>query len=519
MSLFGSRSGQRRRRPGSAIRRSPEELLHNRRRRRVGNAQVLACGAVAIICIALIALIWINTERAIRDQTDDVRGRTEAAITAQAVTLAAQVQNEMQMVDQSLSVLQAAWEDNPDTFSLANWRKTMPALTDVSDDLFVADDKHVIVQDINPAAVGQGIGSAYATFANGSLEPIQGNGAHGRDNAMVVGELGSGGVVRQYLMYLVRPLGKPRGWIMGASYRSSALGAVFASAGLGQGGLAALIDTHRGGVQVVAGTAALRPRLDLDRTPMYTAMLDRPGGGIWIGRTPIDGVDRIVAFRRVPDRDLIAAVGVERDQAMAPAETWAAAARVLAAIASLLVLAIGATVLWEVWHWRSTRRRNRALAQAEALVAAMQGDLAAMRARAAVEAAQVQVMLHGVSEGVAVLNGELRLVAWNAHFAALSALPEGALREGMLLDELLRQQVLAGRFGPPEDGDAQVARLVGALRPESGRGQVAETGPDGTSLSLRAEAMPDGGLVLILGRADAAPAADEAPAAADPVEW
>jgi PAS domain-containing protein len=521
MSLFGSRTRRRRRRDGSVIRRTPDQLRQQERVRRVGAMQVLACGAVAVICVALISLIWINTERTIDEQTDDALGRVEAAITTQAATLAAQAQHELQMIDQSLSVLQSAWESDPDTFNLADWRAKMPVLTDVSDDLFIANEKHLIVQDINPAAVGQGIGSAYATFANGSLEPIQSAGPQRRDNALVVGELGSGGVTRQFLMYLVRPLRKPTGWIMGASYRTSALATVFASAGLGQGGFAALIDTHRGGVQAVAGTAASRPKLDLANTPMYTDMLQRPDGGIWIGHMPIDGQDRIVAFRRVPNRDLIVAMGVMRDRAMAPAETWAAGARTLAAIASLLVLAIGATVLWEAWHWRSTRRRRRALAQAERLVATMQNDLAAARAGAAVRAAQVQAMLGGIAEGVATIDGEHHLTGWNPRFAALSNLAEGVLREGLPLDELLRQQVVAGRFGAPAGTGAEVDRLVAALRPESGSGEVAVTGPDGTGLVLRSQAMPDGGLLLILGRGDTlpAPATAEESEAADPVEW
>ncbi len=426
---------------------------------------MLACAAVVVICAMLISLIWINTERAISDQSDDVRARVEAAITAQAATLAVQAQHELQMIDQSLTVLQAAWEADPDSFNLTDWRKKMPALTAVSDDLFIADQKHLIVQDINQAAVGQGFGSAYATFASGSLEPIL---PHGADNAIVVGELGSGGVIREHLMYLVRPLPKPEGWLIGASYRSSALASVFAAAGLGQSGLAALIDTHRGGVQAVAGTAALRPKLAIGETPMYTDMVKRPGGGIWSGKTPIDGLDRIIAFRRIPDRDLIVVVGVVTDQALAPAETWAAAARMLAVIASLLVLAIGATVLWEVWHWRSTRRRNRALKQAEALATAMQGDIAMVRMQAAVGAAQMQAMLGGIYEGAAAFDGGHHLTAWNPRFAVLSNLAEDALREAMLLDDLLRQMVVAGRFGTSEDVDAEVVRLVAALRPESG---------------------------------------------------
>jgi PAS domain-containing protein len=317
----------------------------------------------------------------------------------------------------------------------------------------------------------------------------------------------------------VRPLANPPGWLMGVSYRTTALSNVFAVAGLGQHGLAAMIDTERGGVQAVAGTAALRPKLDLGNTPMFTAMQQRPGGGIWEGRTPIDGVERIIAFRRVPDRDLIVLVGVVTDQVMAPAESLATEARTLAAIASLLVLAIGATVLWEVWHWRSTRRRRRALAQAEALVTSMQTDLAALRAAASVGAAQLPAMPGGIAEGAAAFDAGRHLTAWNPSFATMANLPEDTLREGVLLDVVLQQMVLAGRFGPAEDAAAEVARLVAALRPEAGTGEVAATGQDGTRLVLRAHAMTDGRLVLTLGRAGMLPEPVEEPAAADPVEW
>ena len=84
MSLFGS-STRGRRRPGPTIRRQPLQ----KRSRRITATQILACAGVAVICLALIILIWINTERAIREQNDDTRGRVETALLAQAATLAA----------------------------------------------------------------------------------------------------------------------------------------------------------------------------------------------------------------------------------------------------------------------------------------------------------------------------------------------------------------------------------------------------------------------------------------------
>lgn len=496
-------------------------MQQRRRGRGLDARKVIACGAVGVICLALIALIWINTDRTITIQQDDMRDRVEAVLGAQAATLALQAQRELQMIDQSLSVLQAVWDNDPDTFSLADWHKKMPALTAVSADLFIANDKHVIVQDIIPAAIGQGIGSAYATFADGSLEPIQPQALQGGDGAAVISALGNDSVSRQYMMYMVRPLLKPQGWLIGASYKSGALTQVFAAAGLGQGGFAAMVDTKRGGVQAVAGTAALHPKLVLANTPLYKAILAQPDGGKWIGRTPIDGVRRIIEFRHIPGRELVVLVGESTADAMAPAAALAPSARFLAVAASLLVVAIGGTVLWEVWHWRRTRYRRRALAETQAMLDSVQAEFASVRNRITVREAQLQTLLGSVTDGAALIDREQRLVAWNAPFAALTGLDNTVLREGVLLDELLRQQVLAGRFGAVEDTEAEIARRLELLRPEAGAVEVGQTAPDGTTVVLHARPLPDGGSVLIL-RPAAIPAVSEAaepePTGADSVE-
>ena len=45
---------------------------------------------------------------------------------------------------------------------------------------------------------------------------------------------------RQFLMYVVRPLSRPRGWWVGASYRSEGITKLFAGANLGQNGVVGL---------------------------------------------------------------------------------------------------------------------------------------------------------------------------------------------------------------------------------------------------------------------------------------
>jgi len=481
--------------------------------------EALASVAIVVICLALSVLIWINAASAIRERAEDQRGRVEAALTAQATTLAMQVEHELLMIDQSLAILQAAWDQNPDTTRLDEWQKKMPALAAVTKDLFIANQQHVIVQDILPAAIGQGIGAAYGNFANGSLEPLRVNDPAVHDTTLLIGELGNEAVTRQFVMYLVRPLLQPAGWLIGASYHSQALSDVFAVAGLGQGGLAALIDTRRGGVQAVAGRAAVNPTLLIAKSPLYPAMTAKADSGVWIGPVPIDGVDRIVAFHRVPGRDLVALVAETSKVAMGPADSLAVATRSLAMIATLLVAGIGAAVLWEIWHWRQTSRRRRLLAHAQSLLASLQAEHGTLRQRIAIDDLQVQTLLPLAAAGVATVDAQDRLTRWNTQFAESLGLPPDMLHAGVPLDALLRRQLSARQAEPAAELEAEIVRRLATLRTETGDASIDWTVAGGSAWTMRARPLPDGGLLLVAQRrAEALPAPEPEQAAADPVE-
>jgi len=504
-----------RRRDGAPVGRGPEQSTQHTRRRPVDSVEALSTAAIVVICLALLALIWINTARAVREQADDQRGRVEAALTAQAATLAIQAEHELLTIDQSLAIIQAAWDQDPDTTRLDDWQKKMPALTAVTRDLFIANQQRIIVQDILPAAVGQGIGAAYGNFANGSLEPLRVTDPALHDAALLVGELGSDAVTRQYVMYLVRPLLRPQGWLVGASYHSDALSEVFAVAGLGHGGLAALVDTHRGGVEALAGGAAVHPTVVIANTMLYREMTADRDSGVWIGRMPIDGVDRIVAFHRVPGRDLVALVAETTEFAMGPANGLATVMESLAVIAALLVVGIGTAIVWEIWHWRLIGRNRRLLAQAQALHSSLQVELGSLRQRAATDEMQVRMLMPLAATGVAAVDAQDRLTSWNQRFGELLGVPPDFLREGLTLDDLLRRPMTAGRTEAPADLEAGIVRRLARLRGEAGGGNLDWTAPDGSALLIRAQPLPNGGLLLVVQGAVEEPPEQ---AAADTVE-
>ena len=530
--MSGSQRRTHRRRTGSTARRyRPSELVPtDNRRHRIGPAELLASGAVATVSILLIVLIWIVANRAIQDQRTETLDRAEQNLKAHAAILAEEVRHELLLVDQSLAILQDAWKRDSEQVDLTQWQKIMPAITSVSDDIFIADENRIIRQDILPAAVGQGIGAAYVTFPHGSLESFDSDGNRNREGRLAVGQTATPIDGREFLMYVVRPLDHPHNWLIGASYRSDQLPRLFADANLGFNGVAALVDARRGVIQAVIGPSARRPKVDVSKSPMFEAV-QRGDSGVWIGPTATDGQERLLAYKRVQDRDIIAIAGTPLSQVMAPADGLASGYRSVASVASLIVATIGGMMLWGLFTLRANARRRRVFERGQTELVSAQTDLVTARARAGLTAMQLHSLVEALGEGIAILDSELCLSSWNPAYVAAARLQPDALQVGLPLDELLRRQAQAGAFGSLEDLEAEVARRVATVRNERDRTELVQIGRHDEPVTLHARGVPDGGLVLILGGAvplQSRPAAigetepdaeDTAPAGSATIEW
>lgn len=488
--------------------------------------------AVTVICATAIAAIWILANREIHQQRAQTLARAEAVVTGQANILAEAVRQEMDVIDQSLAILRQAWDSDPAGFSLKAWQSKMPAITSVAKDIFIANNKGVIVQDVLPQAVGQGVGSAYADLGYGSLESVLADNRAPPHPGLVVTEKETGGVVRRYMMYVLRPLAKPAGWWIGASYRSEAVVKVFAEGSLGPRGIAALIDTRLGGIQAVAGPAALKPRANIRGTAMYKGIDgQKTDSGIWIGRTPMDNQVRIDAYRRIPSRGLIVVTGVDQADWMAPLSIWARNIHAVAGLGSLLVVGFGGLLLWWLWRLDSNRRTRFALEQSEYRRNSAQSGLQIAELAAQTSLAQVRAMMVGSSDGVALFDAEWHLTAWNAPFAERAGLPAGFLREGRSVDEIFRQQAQIGLLGASRDIEAEITQRLSQLRANQELVGFTQYAPDGRTLTVRGCSTPDGGMMLIVSGAGlpaqaqrqlpppSEPAVEPEQAEEPPVEW
>ncbi len=101
-----------------------------------------------------------------------------------------------------------------------------------------------------------------------------------------------------------------------------------------------------------------------------------------------------------------------------------------------------------------------------------------------------------VDQGVSVWDRDLRLVLWNARYAALLDLPAGLLAPGLAMNDVAAAMNARGDFGG-RTPEALIARALELLRAE-GRHRVTRRVTGGAWLQTDWSALPDGGVIVTL---------------------
>ena len=101
--------------------------------------------------------------------------------------------------------------------------------------------------------------------------------------------------------------------------------------------------------------------------------------------------------------------------------------------------------------------------------------------------------LENMSQGVCVVDAEMRLVAWNSAYLALFDYPPGLIRVGRPVADLLRHNATLGLMGSG-DLEAKIERRLAHKRAGS-RHLSERPWPDGRIIEIRGNPMPGGGFV------------------------
>jgi PAS domain S-box-containing protein len=106
----------------------------------------------------------------------------------------------------------------------------------------------------------------------------------------------------------------------------------------------------------------------------------------------------------------------------------------------------------------------------------------------------LEAALENMSQGISVVDGELRLVAWNRRYEELFGYPAGMLRVGMPIAEAARWALREIASIDPARAAAALERRLAHMR--AGTPHLSErVFPDGSIVEIRGNPMPGGGFV------------------------
>jgi signal transduction histidine kinase/CheY-like chemotaxis protein len=448
---------------------------------------IFRTAAILLPALGLVVIIWFGTLRAINTQRQDAEAHIVARVADQANSLQAQVYWQILELDQTLRILADAWQADPAKFDLAAWRRRAVALSGISRDLVLADDHGRIVQSTTPQAVGANVGDrdyfAYAKQYNGV-----------QDDAYI-----GAATVAQFLpewhLDVARGLRRADGsfgGVVAAAWRVSTIDGLFRATDLGDHPFMELIGLNDGKLRAAVGATVDGPDAQVGDSKMFTMLRASPEG-VWTGRSTLRDAVRVYIARAIPGRNLAVVVGADYDEALAPSRARDAEARLFASCISVLIMAMAGMLALTA---AQESRRRTSLDFDRAMLTSANSQLEVAKAHADAKTAQLEATLHGMSDGVAMIDAQLCLVAWNRQFPEIAGVPSGILRVGLPMEDILRAQAQTGQFGPV-DQEAEVARRMALLRSGGLLGNVQRTRPDGRTIELRRNPLPNGGFVTL----------------------
>lgn len=400
-----------------------------------------------ILAAAMIAVVWLG----VGYHLSLLRGQAVASAAQNTANLARAFEGHasgiMRTLDGALLRARAAWERDPESFSPVGHEAA--------------------------AALGNGAVARFAVVGpDGAPRQVDGGfqrppkdwtlRLHFRQRAAEQGDAlvlsgpigGTDGV--PIALVLSRRLISPDGTLGGfitATLDPRALSSIF-SAEIGRDGHAFLVGDD--GI-VRAGTATGGASLGraMAGTPEMPPLLASPEG-THVGRNPLDGVNRIVSHRRLPDLPLTIAVGVGERETLLAYERQKRAA--LAGCGNLTGLILLVSLL-------SARHRERV-------------ELTRRRLGATLE---------NMSQGIMMVDARRRVVVSNGRAADMLGLPQLGASD-VDFDDLLCAMVEAGQFAGCPGAAASWAAFADGVDFEHER-------PDGTVLEVRTATLPDGSAV------------------------
>lgn len=106
----------------------------------------------------------------------------------------------------------------------------------------------------------------------------------------------------------------------------------------------------------------------------------------------------------------------------------------------------------------------------------------------------LQSSVQHIEQGISVLDEKLKLLAWNDKYIEMFNYPEGVLKAGMSIEQILSYNAERGLFGDNENAKNEITKRVAFMR-QGSRYKYVRKQQDGKVIELNGSPLPGGGYV------------------------
>jgi diguanylate cyclase (GGDEF)-like protein len=215
---------------------------------------------------------------------------------------------------------------------------------------------------------------------------------------------------------------------------------------------------------------------DFRNTGGVLARINTAPSGSFVSPGAVDGVKRVLAYRKVAGLPLVVVVGLGVDEVLAP--FFEDALKYIATGIAITILVI-VVMLASTRHRKSLSHAYLALRRSEIIAQARKTEL-----RSALE---------NIEQGIFMVDAEGMVNVINRRAVELLDLPQGWLAGSRPLKEMIGYLWDRGEFGQNLDPRVREMLMNGGF--DSSIGTYERTRPNGVVLEVRTMATPDGGMV------------------------
>jgi signal transduction histidine kinase/CheY-like chemotaxis protein/HPt (histidine-containing phosphotransfer) domain-containing protein len=453
-------------------------LRHSSNARAAFRGRIVAAGrtagahGAALLGLCCAGILWAGTLTSLSIQQDQVSRAAIQNTENLARAYEESTTRSMRAVDQTLLFVRASYEHDPAGFNLARLSQESPFLAGLAFQISIVDrDGYLRFSNISGTALHTWLGDRAHVRIH----------AQRRTDSLFISAPVIGRVSNRPSVQVSRPILTPGGAYDGVvvvSLDPTYLSRFYRAVDLGKDGVALLTGTD-GIIRARAASATTVIGGSLAGGVMMQARARAPAGH-YITDSRIDGVRRVYAYREVRGFPLIVVIGMGEADIMAGYNRYRRAYLGVAAVVTVVLLAVAALV---VRHQAHLVRVREALGESEA--------------RDAEKSHLLDVTLQNMAQGIVMTDADRVVRVVNRRMADLYDLPASEIislpyQQRHILHLLWER----GEYGPPEGAfDTWMDRFMADGGLGDGGAPHEHFRPNGRVLEIRSLPLPDGGAV------------------------